>query len=67
AIFIISAPFFAATMTPGIMRRVGEGPGSWVTWPMVAAFIGVSANYLWPIAVKAYGYALARWIKGGDK
>jgi hypothetical protein len=65
--YLIAAPFFAATITPGVTGHLGSGPHSWVTWPMVAAFIGVTSNYLWPLGLKAYGYALTRWINGGAK
>lgn len=67
AIYLISAPFFAAVITPGLVAHFGAGPKSWITWPMAAAFIGASANYIWPLALKAYGSVVDRWIRGGGK
>ncbi|MHB8286713.1 MAG: hypothetical protein ACYDD1_18825 [Caulobacteraceae bacterium] len=65
--YMVTAPFFAAVITPAAVAHFGSGPHSWMTWPMVAAFIGVSANYIWPLALKAYGYVIDRWIRGGSK
>ena len=50
--FMVTAPVFAGAVTPAIMRKIGVGPNTWVTWPMVAAFIGVSANFLWPLVLR---------------
>ena len=61
--FMVTAPIAAATATTAIMRKIGVGPNAWVTWPMVATFIGVSANFLWPLLLRGFSKGMAAKFK----
>jgi hypothetical protein len=58
--FLFAAPLLAGTFTQPLMNKFG----TWATWPMIAVFIGLSGNLLWPIVLKGFSQETALWLKG---
>ena len=58
--FLFAAPLFAGAFTGWATARLGQ----WATWPMVAVFIGLSANLLWPLLLKGVNQKTVDWVSG---
>ncbi len=58
--FLVAAPLFAGAFTAWVTSKMGQ----WATWPMVAVFIGLSANLLWPLLLKGINQKSVDWVSG---